>query len=105
MRLAGNRALREFLFEVVQRILQPFLKADFRFPTEQTLRLRDVRTALLWIVLRQRFMNDGERVREVGTNALGKFVNAQFGGVSYVCGEMFIGLAELVNSFDEIRNI
>src|SRR5256885_13906557 len=50
----ANRLQPELAAEPGDRRLQPFFQVDLRLPAEQRARPRDVRAALLWIVLRER---------------------------------------------------
>src|ERR1700751_4798526 len=50
-------------------------------------------------------MNNRASIREVGTDAFRKFVDGQFGRVPDICRKMLVGLAEFVDSIDEIGNV
>src|SRR5271157_1537531 len=97
--------LVELHLEVLQRQPQSFLQTYLRFPSQQLFRLRDIRAALLRIIFRQGFVNDCRRVRKLRANVFREFVNRHFRWIPDVRGIVLIGLAEPVDSLDQVRNV
>src|ERR1700733_6535660 len=71
--------------EVIHRNLQPFGQPNFGLPTQQSLRLGNIRAPLLRIILRKRLKNNLGRVLEVLANLLGKLQNRDLLRITNVC--------------------